>query len=106
MREIFHELLDECGQNFNFNFNLHDFMENVTNVDVKSTQETLGKSVYALQQCQKMLELEEKRRGYIDELNKKLEEKEARVVRKMLAKKRTAELESTIAGIKKQKSVQ
>ena len=106
MREIFNELLDECGQNFSFNFNLNDFMEDVTNVDVKSTQEALGKSVYVLQQCLKMVELEEKRRGYIDELNKKLETKEARVVRKMLAKKRTAESESTMVGIKKQKSVQ
>ena len=67
MREIFNELLDECGQNFSFNFNLNDFMEDVTNVDVKSTQEALGKSVYVLQQCLKMVELEEKRRGYIDE---------------------------------------
>ena len=61
----------QAGDNdFQFTFSLNGFVNNITTVDLENTSDSITKVLSLFQECEKIVALEKKRRGYIKELRK------------------------------------
>ena len=83
------EALAQCAvevgdKDFSFTFSLKAFVEGITSVDIEATSTLIAKALSIFQECEKIITLEKKRRGYLVELKKILETREKKSTVKRL----------------------
>ena len=83
------ESLAQCAQmvgnqDYKVNFSLKDFVESVPNINVEEAQREISKMIDILQECDKILGSESKRRAYTKELRKIMKAREKRETVKRL----------------------
>ena len=78
-----HECLTQChtiveNTNFQFNFDLNNFVRDVMIVNLDEQASSIGKVQQLLVECEKIVMIEKKRRKYTEELHKILADRERR----------------------------
>ena len=83
------ECLAQCddvsgGKNFEFSFSLKKLLDGISTCDVDETLKSIKKVETVFEQCERLMNLERRRRQYKRELNEKIQERERKETVKRL----------------------